>query len=250
MKNIFKCVIIDDEQHAIDLLKDYMAEFPSLYLYQTYRSSFLAMDNISIEDDIDIVFLDINMPGISGIELAKFLRGKTKRLIFVTAHAEYAVDAFELRADHYLLKPIRLTKFNNMVSDIIDSFAVVRAPESAEPTVVQGFFFIKGDEKNKWIRINMDDIVLVEGLKNYITIYTKNEKFTTYLTLTEVEKALEADGRFMRVHKSFIVKMEEIQKISGNTIYLNNDREILLGGSYKEEFGAYLKEYSLKTGRK
>jgi len=249
MKNILKCVIIDDEQHAIDLLTDYVAELPSLSLYKTFRSPLLALDNISAEDDIDIVFLDINMPGISGIELARSLRNKTKKLIFITAHSQYALDAFDVRADHYLLKPIRLNKFADMVAEIASSLVVSKPAAAAETALPADFFFIKGDEKSK-IRINIGDIVLVEGLKNYITIYTKNEKFTTYLTMTEVEQALEADGRFMRVHKSFIIKMEEIRKITGNTIYLNNEKEIILGGSYKDMFNAYLSEYSLKTGRR
>lgn len=250
MKNVLKCVIIDDEQHAIDLLTDYIAEVPSLALFKTFRNPLLVLGDISTEDDIDIVFLDINMPGISGLELARSLRLKTKKLVFVTAHSQYALEAFDVRADHYLLKPVRLNKFANVVAEIVDNLAYVPVAVPAEPLSGPDFFFIKGDEKSKWIRINISDIVLVEGLKNYINIYTKNERFTTYLTLTEVEKVLEEDGRFMRVHKSFIVKMEEIRMITGNTIFLNNEKEIILGGSYREAFNEYLKEFSLKTGRR
>jgi DNA-binding LytR/AlgR family response regulator len=250
MKNILKCVVIDDEQHAIDLLTDYMAELPSLFLFKTFKNPFLALDDISAEDDIDIILLDINMPGISGIDLAKSLRNKSKRLVFTTAHAQHAVDAFEVRADHYLLKPIRLNKFVSVMTEITDSLAAERAQKSTAADSKSGFFFIKGDEKGKLIRINIDDIVLVEGLKNYIIIYTKNEKFTTYLTMTEVEKVLEAQGQFMRIHKSFIVKMEEIKKVLGNTIYLRNEMDIMLGVSYKERFNLYLKENTLKTGRR
>ncbi|SEA40744.1 LytR/AlgR family response regulator transcription factor [Pedobacter hartonius] len=248
MKNILKCVIVDDEQHAIDLLTDYIAELPSLSLLKTFRNPFLALDGITPEDEIDIIFLDINMPGISGLELAKSLRNKSKKLVFTTAHAQYALDAFEVRADHYLLKPIRISKFVGLMAEIVDDLAsAVKHTAAADKT---SFFFIKGDEKSKFIRIDTNDIVLVEGLKNYIIIYTKQEKFTTYLTMTEVEKALEADGQFMRVHKSFIVKVEEIRKVLGNTILLKNERQIILGVSYKERFNAYLKENTLRTGRK
>jgi len=250
MKNILKCVIIDDEQHAIDLLTDYIAELPSLSLFKTFRNPLLALDGITPEDQIDIILLDINMPGISGLELAKSLRNKAKKLVFTTAHAQYALDAFDVRADHYLLKPIRLSKFVSLMADIADDLAIAVKHKTDTDTGKTSFFFIKGDEKSKFIRIDTDDIVLVEGLKNYIIIYTKEEKFTTYLTMTEVEKALEADGQFMRVHKSFIVKVEEIRKVLGNTILLKNEKQIMLGVSYKERFNAYLKENTLKTGRK
>jgi DNA-binding LytR/AlgR family response regulator len=250
MKNILKCVIIDDEQHAIDLLTDYISELPSLSLFKTFRNPILALDEIAREDDIDITFLDINMPGMSGLELAKSLRNKSKKLVFTTAHAQYALDAFEVRADYYLLKPIRLNKFVSLISEIVDTLSVSIKSGDVPVNDKTNFFFIRGDEKGKLIRINTEDIIMVEGLKNYIIIYTKNERFTIYLTMTEVEKALEADGRFMRVHKSFIIKMDEIRKILGNTIFLKNEREVILGISYKERFNAYLKDNTLTTWRK
>lgn len=243
MKNILKCVIIDDEQHAIDLLKDYISELPSLSLYKTYNNPILALDDIKAEDDIDIIWLDIDMPGISGLELAKSLRHKTKKLIFTTAHTQYAVEAFEVKADNYLLKPIKLSRFVSLVSELTETLA--------QPEVVKSnFFFIKGDEKGKLIRLDMDSIIMIEGLKNYIVIYTKTERFTTYLTMLEAEMALLNDGKFMRIHKSFIVNSEEIKKVNGSTVYLTNDIEIVLGTSYKERFYDYLNDNTIKTGRR
>ena len=243
MKNILKCVIIDDEQHAIDLLKDYISELPSLSLYKTYNNPILALDEIKADDDIDIIWLDIDMPGISGLELAKSLRHKTKKLIFTTAHTQYAVEAFEVKADNYLLKPIKLSRFVSLVSELTETLA--------QPEVVKSnFFFIKGDEKGKLIRLDMDSIIMIEGLKNYIVIYTKTERFTTYLTMLEAEMALLNDGKFMRIHKSFIVNSEEIKKVNGSTVYLTNDIEIVLGTSYKERFYDYLNDNTIKTGRR
>ena len=243
MKNILKCVIIDDEQHAIDLLTDYISELPSLSLYKTYNNPILALDDIKAEDDIDIIWLDIDMPGISGLELAKSLRHKTKKLIFTTAHTQYAVEAFEVKADNYLLKPIKLSRFVSLVSELTETLS--------QPEVVKSnFFFIKGDEKGKLIRLDMDSIIMIEGLKNYIVIYTKTERFTTYLTMLEAEMALLNDGKFMRIHKSFIVNSEEIKKVNGSTVYLTNDIEIVLGTSYKERFYDYLNDNTIKTGRR
>ncbi|MCX2485904.1 LytR/AlgR family response regulator transcription factor [Pedobacter sp. MR2016-24] len=243
MKNILKCVIIDDEQHAVDLLTDYISELPSLSLYKTYINPILALDDIKAEDDIDIIWLDIDMPGISGLELAKSLRHKTKKLIFTTAHTQYAVEAFEVKADNYLLKPIKLSRFVSLVSELTETLS--------QPEVVKSnFFFIKGDEKGKLIRLDMDSIIMIEGLKNYIVIYTKTERFTTYLTMLEAETALLNDGKFMRIHKSFIVNSDEIKKVNGSTVYLTNDIEIMLGTSYKERFYDYLNENTIKTGRR
>lgn len=243
MKNTFKCVIIDDEQHAVDLLTDYISELPSLTISKTFNNPILALDSIRKDDDIDIIWLDIDMPGLSGLELAKSLRSKTKKLVFTTAHTQYAVDAFEVRADHYLLKPIKLSKFLALVNEITESlYAITALPAK--------FFYIKGDEKGKLNRISMEEIVSIEGLKNYIVIYTKEEKFTTYLTMIEVENALEEDGRFMRIHKSFIINTDEIDRITGNTVYLSNQMEITLGASYKDKFNEYLNENTLKSGRR
>jgi two-component system LytT family response regulator len=243
MNKQYKCVIIDDEQHAIDLLTDYISELPSLSIFKTFTNPIRALDEIRIEDDVDIVFMDIDMPGISGLELAKTLRHKTKRLVFTTAHTQYAVEAFEVRADSYLLKPIKISKFAVLVNELTESLYIKTAVRS-------NFFYIKGDEKGKHIRVDMDDIVMVEGLKNYIIIYTRDEKFTTYLTMIEAENALINDGRFMRIHKSFIINIDEIVKVSGNNVYLSNDTEIVLGISYKERFNEYLNENTLKTGRR
>lgn len=243
MKNILKCVIIDDEQHAIDLLTDYISELPSLSLYKTYINPILALDDIKVDDDIDIIWLDIDMPGISGLELAKSLRHKTKKLIFTTAHTQYAVEAFEVKADNYLLKPIKLSRFVSLVSELTENLS--------QPEVVKSnFFFIKGDEKGKLIRLDMDSIIMIEGLKNYIVIYTKTERFTTYLTMLEAETALLTDAKFMRIHKSFIVNADEIKKVNGSNVYLTNDIEIMLGTSYKERFYDYLNENTIKSGRR
>jgi len=243
MNKPYRCVIIDDEQHAIDLLTDYISELPSLSIFKSFTNPILALDEIRVEDDIDIVFMDIDMPGISGLELAKTLRYKTKKLVFTTAHTQYAVEAFDVRADSYLLKPIKISKFAVLVNELTESMHIGVASKA-------NFFYIKGDEKGKHIRVNMDDIVMVEGMKNYVVIYTGDEKFTTYLTMIEAENALMNDGRFMRIHKSFIINTDEILKVSGNNVYLSNDTEIVLGVSYKERFNDYLNENTLKTGRR
>lgn len=243
MKNRLKCVVIDDEQHAIDLLVDYIAEIPSLNLYKTFTSPILALDTIKAEDDIDIIWLDIDMPGMSGIELAKSLRSKTRKLVFTTAHSQYALEAFDVKADSYLLKPINLSRFVSVVVDLTERIMDSPLPASK-------FFYVKGDEKGKLIRIKMDEVVLIEGLKNYVIIYTEDEKLTTYLTMLEIESALLEDRRFMRIHKSFIINIDEIKKISGNTVYMTNDVEITLGLHYKDKFYDYLNENTLRSGRR
>jgi len=226
-----KCVIIDDEQHAIDVLTDHIAEMPGLTLIKTFTSPIVALTEISPLDEIDLLFMDIDMPGLNGLELAKSIRDSAKYLIFTTAHPDYALQAFDVQSDQYLLKPISFAKFALGIDRILKKEASNALNTANEPE--QSALYIKGDHKYAFSNIAIEDILYIKALQNYIQIITKSETHTTYLTLKEIEKALE-NHSFIRVNKSNIVAKASIKKVDGNIIRLVNNEMIQIGKATKK----------------
>ncbi|WP_443936692.1 LytR/AlgR family response regulator transcription factor [Pedobacter sp. MW01-1-1] len=242
-----KCVVIDDEQHAIEVLTDHIAEMPGLSLFKTFTSPIQALTEITVEDEIDLLFMDIDMPGINGIELAKNIREKSKYLIFTTAHPDYALQAFDVQSDQYLLKPISFAKFALGIDRILKKES--NSPRSGvREADIPTALYIKGDHKYAFSNIAIDGILYIKALQNYIQIITHGETHTTYLTLKEIEKALE-NHAFIRVNKSNIVAKSAIKKVDGNIIRLVNNEMIQIGEGYKETFFAYVQNSLLKSNR-
>lgn len=242
-----KCIVIDDEQHAIEVLTDHIAEMPGLTVFKTFTSPVEALREISVDDEVDLLFMDIDMPGINGIELAKNIRDKVKYLIFTTAHPDYALQAFDVQSDQYLLKPISFAKFALGIDRILKketNNAKAATTEAEQPAAL----YIKGDHKYAFSNITIDEILYIKALQNYIQIVTKSEIHTTYLTLKEIEKALET-GAFIRVNKSNIVAKSAIKKVDGNIIRLVNNEMIQIGEGYKDTFFAYVQSSLLKSNR-
>lgn len=241
-----KCVVVDDEDHAIEVLCDHIEEMPELTLFKTYDSSIQALAGIDEKDNIDILFLDIDMPGISGLELAKAVREKVKYLIFTTAHPDYALQAFDVQTDNYLLKPISFAKFSLALGKIIQKDAAQE--KSIDQKLRISEIFIKGDHKHAFSNIALDSILYIKSLTNYIQIFTKSEAHTTYLTLKEIEKALE-NHPFIRVNKSNIVAKAAIKKVDGNMVRLINNEMLQIGEPYKDSFFEYVQKSLLKSNR-
>lgn len=241
----YRCVIIDDESHAIELLTDYIAAIPQLQLVKAYEDPVSAlMDGIS-GDQYDFIFLDIDMPRLSGLELARTLRPKSSFLVFTTAHPNYAVEAFDVRADHFLLKPFGLNKFVVAINQLLRSREDAPLPNTCPDST----FFIKSDQRNKLIRICFDDIIAVESMKNYVILYTASQKHIAYLTMKEIEEALQPSERFLRVHRSFIVAKSHIAAVNGRNIQLTTQLDVPIGDSYKKSFFDYITHKSLVSYR-
>lgn len=241
MKNKIRCVIIDDEKHAISLLTSYISSIPNLELFKTFNDPLEALSSISPEDEIDIIFLDIEMPHLSGIELARDLRPKARSIIFTSAYNR-SLEAFEVRANHYLLKPIKLVKFTQTVMGIIDN----ELNKGENPG--KNIKFFKTGEKGKLSRVHKQDILYFEGAKNYVNMVTADKAELVYLTLKEVEKIFCKD-LFYRVHRSHVINAKKIQKIVGNTINLGQGFQVQMGDSYKRGLLRFLEEKTLLTGR-
>lgn len=238
-------MVIDDESHALELLSDYIQAIPQLQLIKTYQCPLTALMESQNGESFDFIFMDIDMPQLSGIELAKSFRPLTTFLVFTTAHTRYAVDAFEVRADHYLLKPIAMNKFVLTVDLLLKS----RQEAKTIPAMQDSSFYIRSDQKNKLIKICPEEILLIEGLKNYVLITTLHHKHIAYLTMKEVEMALNASSDFIRVHKSFIVSKKFIERVEGRNIRLVNNQEVPIGDTYRQEFNDYINGKVFLSGR-
>ncbi|WP_276499381.1 LytR/AlgR family response regulator transcription factor [Pontibacter litorisediminis] len=223
------CYIVDDEAHAIQILTRYVEQTPGLALVGSADNPLQALQAISTgQVSPQVVFVDVDMPQLSGIELAEFL-SPFSRLVFTTAYEAYALQAFDKNAVDYLLKPITYERFLKTVQRIQHSpppFPGQRAPES---------FFIKSEVKGRITRIDLKDVLYVEALENYVRIHTLSGKHITYLTMKEMEAYLPKE-HFLRVHKSYIVHTPYVRAVEGNQIILDNADKLPLGALYRAGF--------------
>lgn len=208
-----RCIIIDDEPLARKGLKEYIADTEFLELAGEFENPVKATEKIS-GGDIQLLFLDIQMPKITGLDFFKSLQHPPP-VIFTTAYPQYALDGFEVNALDYLVKPISYDRFLKAALKAREYYEVREKNAAVPETASQDHFYIKAD--NRLIRIKFDDILLAEAMQNYVVIYTAEKKYITYLTFRSVEDYLPAD-RFIKTHKSFIVAASRIDSIEGNDI--------------------------------
>jgi two-component system, LytTR family, response regulator len=226
---MIKCIIVDDEQHAIDVLVHYVKQIPQLELAGCYTNPLQALQAV-MEQKIDLAFLDIQMPELSGIDFIKTLNQKS-RVILTTAYKEFALEGYELYVTDYLLKPVRLPRFIMAVQKVIEQ---VNATQPAQQDVsVQDYIFVKTETKGKLLKIMLSEIDYIESEKNYMAIHCNGKKILVFTSMRELEERLPKQ-EFIRVHKSYIIPIAKITGIEGNTIRLrNSDTGIILGENYK-----------------
>lgn len=227
MKKI-KCLIVDDEAPAIRLLTSYVNQVSFLELVASTTSSIEAIQIIE-KETLDLVFLDIQMPTITGIQLSKIINDKMA-VIFTTAYPQFALESYELNAIDYLLKPFEFERFYTAVLKVKP-----RTKTSEKTTNSKDFIFIKTDGKNNFEKVFIDDILYVESLRNYVSIHLENREIITYNTLKHFEIELLSKG-FIKVHKSFIVAIQNIQKTDSLNVYLSNGKNLPIGDTYKKKF--------------
>jgi len=240
----FSCYIIDDELHAINILKDLISINSKLELIGFQQDEIVGINSIvNAEVSPDILFLDINMPKLSGIKAAELVRPYT-HVIITTAFADYGLQAFEADVYDYLLKPISHDKFIQSISKVAKLIET-----SIVENVELSNFFVKGDNKGKHIKINIQEISFIEAALNYVIIHTDNilKQQITYLTMNEILGSLPRS--FMRIHKSYIVNTAKISLVSGSNIHLENNSILTIGSSYKEAFWDYFNNLVVKSKR-
>lgn len=232
-----KCVIIDDEPLAVDLLKDFVSKVDSLELISTFNNAIDAVSFIN-QNNVDLIFLDIQMPHFSGIEFLNTIE-KKPLIIFTTAYSDYAVEGFNLGAVDYLVKPIPFHRFLKSVVRaqqilVPQTGAVHTISENTTiPELEQDFMFVRAEYEN--VKMNFSDILFIEGLKDYVKIYTTDNKFTlTLISLIKLENLLFSKG-FSRIHRSYIINIKHVKSIQKNKVLIS-DKRIPISESYKNAF--------------
>jgi two-component system LytT family response regulator len=230
---MINCIIVDDEQHAIEILEHYVKQTPHLHLVASFINPIEALQLVS-KEQIDLVFLDIQMPELSGIDFIKAIHGKSK-VILTTAYSEFALEGYELYVVDYLLKPIRLPRFLSAVQKVVELIGNKKEVVAPQELTEDDYIFVKTESKGKLLKINLADIDYIEGMKNYVAIHRGGQKTLVYTSMKELEERL-SKRLFIRVHKSFIIPISRITGIEGNLLRLKNSTaEILIGENYKAE---------------
>ena len=237
---ILKCAIVDDEPLALELLKSYVKKTPVLELNGAYSSAIEALKMLP-DNPVDLLFLDIQMPELNGLEFSHMVPEDT-RIVFTTAFGQYALDGYKVNALDYLLKPISYTDFLQSVNKAVQWFDRKRGTDN-EPTDKPDFIYVKSDYK--LIQISLKDILYIEGLKDYVKIHLEGESrpILSLTSLKALEEKLPTD-RFIRVHRSYIVQKQKIKVIDKARIVFGKEY-IPVSESYKQELQNYINDHSV-----
>jgi two-component system LytT family response regulator len=226
----YKCIVVDDEPLARELITSHLVNFESFELINSFENALKAYTFLE-SNDVDLIFLDIEMPLLKGNDFLKKLKNPAK-VIFTTAYREYAVEGYELNVIDYLLKPITFDRF--FVS--IEKFKQLQTPKKQEEKVSEKHIFVSSGIKN--IKIVFDEILYIESLKDYITIHLENKiSYHLKFNISSFEKLLNDD--FVRIHRSFIINVKKLRSYTKNEIEIDSI-EIPIGNSYKENWQNYL----------
>lgn len=230
---MLRILIIDDEPLAQDVLETYVEKIPELFLVGKCSNAMDANKVIN-EQPIDLIFLDIHMPHMSGMDFLKTLKNPPL-VILTTAYPNFALESYELNVHDYLLKPISFERFLKSINRLLGK----------EQKIIPDFFFVKADKK--MIKINHEDIIYVEGLKDYVIIRLQQNRIVTLQTMKSLEDKLPAD-KFKRIHRSYIVNMNKIEAITGNVVEVREKGEIKqlpIGKNYKDDLLEMINENKL-----
>ncbi|MEI6765900.1 MAG: LytTR family DNA-binding domain-containing protein [Bacteroidota bacterium] len=226
---MINCIALDDEPLALDLLEDNINKIPFLNLVKKCHNVKEAAEVLQHEK-IDLIFLDIEMPGISGITFLKSI-DNPPMVVFITAHEQYAVEGFEMDVLDYLLKPVSFERFYKAATKALEYFHFISGSEPIRNTPAK-YIFVKADYKI--IKINIEDILYIEGLKDYVKIHAGGKPVLTLSSLRSIESKL-PPPEFVRVHRSFIVAVDKINSICKSHIIID-EREIPISDNYREYF--------------
>lgn len=245
---MLNCIIVDDEQFAVDALLKYIDLLPNLKVTGIFTDPLQALQMVSSAKDIDLLFMDIDMPSLSGIELAGVLRAKTNKLIFTTAHSKYAFDAYQVAGDAFLLKPFTFANFSTTINRLFPE----KSNQNTAPANGNDYFLVKSKEDDLAIvKIKYQDVIAFESAQNYIRIHLTGDKvLTAYLTLKDVLQLTGSRPEFKQFHRAFVISTDNVTQLKGNVIQLSNHLQIPVGDTFKESFSAYLEEKLLVTSRK
>ena len=243
MKKII-CLIADDEPMALNLIESYVLKTPFLELKAKCNSAIKAMEFLETDSDIDLFFLDIQMPDLTGLEFSRLLPAKSK-VVFTTAFDQYAIEGYKVNALDYLLKPFDYNEFLNAAQKARNHFETnsFQNNENQQNNKNSDFIFVKSEYRQ--IKINFSEILYIEGLKDYVKIYTSSHPrpILTLMSLKKLEEELPSE-QFMRVHRSYIISLEKIEAIERNHVVIK-EGFITIAPNYKDILMKYIKGKSI-----
>ncbi len=223
-----QCIIVDDEPAAIRLLERYIADVPFLNFKKAFTKPIEALAYLE-SNTVDLVLLDVQMPQLTGVQLSRIISPNTN-IIFTTAYSEFALESYEVSAVDYLLKPIAFERFYK---------AVCKVQHSSIDTLTsngdtEDYIFIKTDGKHNFNKVFLEDILFVEGLKNYVSVQLKKEQIITYSTLKHLSERLPSN-QFIQIHKSYIIAIAHIERIENDAVWMES-RQLPIGNTYRKKF--------------
>ena len=248
MDEKLQCIVVDDDLEAINILSALLQDHQCFILQKSYTDPQLALRDILLQNEvIDIAFLDIDMPLLSGLELAKRIQGKVRFIVFVTAFREYSLDAFEVNAMQYFIKPV--TAIN-----LIDTFTQINQLQHFHQKDVRliadvtddGLYILTG-VKGQYLRLDVASIILFSAEKNQVHVFTTKADYVVSAGIGRVMNDLKGDKRFMRIHKSHIIRLNAIKNVSANLVYLQNDYMASISPQYRTAFFNYIQQKILKN---
>ncbi|WJS96874.1 LytTR family DNA-binding domain-containing protein [Flavobacterium johnsoniae] len=230
----FKCIIVDDEPPATRILENYIGKVNFLEKVGVFNDSLKALEFLNTQS-VDVIFLDIQMPQLTGLQLSRII-SKNIKVIFTTAYPDFALEGFELNAVDYLLKPISFERFYQAVSKLNSEPKTVVSNQSN----LLDFLFIKTDGKNKFQKVFLTEILYVESLQNYVCIHTEKQQIITHSSLKNVIESL-PETEFIQIHKSYVVSLKHIESTDNFSVFING-KELPIGATFKETFFGKIEE--------
>ncbi len=225
-----RCLLVDDEPPALRILEAYVSKIDFLELTFSTNKPLEALARIE-EGGIDLAFMDIQMPELTGIQLSKIVKNKLD-IIFTTAYPQFALESYNLNALDYLLKPIDFSRFY----EAVNKFKIEK--NESKPSIgqqeIKDYLFVKTDGKNNFERIELSEICFIEGMKNYVIIHTPNGKIITHSTLKNMEESLPIED-FVKTHKSYVVSLKHIERTDSLSVYIGK-KAIPIGDTYRKLF--------------
>jgi len=224
----FRCIIVDDEPPATRILENYIGKVSFLENIGVFNDSLKALEFLNSQS-VDVIFLDIQMPQLTGLQLSKII-SKEIKVIFTTAYPDFALEGFELNAIDYLLKPIAFERFYQAVSKLNSESKI----EFSSNNNLADFIFIKTDGKNKFQKLFLNEILYLESLQNYVCIHTLKQQIITHSSLKNVIESL-PEKDFIQIHKSFVVALKQIESTDSFSVFINA-KELPIGATFKDAF--------------
>jgi len=241
--NPIQVLIVDDEPLARGIMEAYVEKIPELQIAASCKNALEAFSMLS-KQTVDLVLLDINMPEINGIELLKTLKNPPA-IIFTTAYSEFAVESYELNAIDYLLKPVSFERFLKAINKVKEASFPKESVTIQIPATIStdgDILFVKSD--GKLIKIDLGELLFVEGLKDYLKLWMESGKLVVHSTMKNMEEQLAKRQNFVRVNKSYIINMKYVTEVDGNVIRIK-DEIITIGNTYRDEVHQLFNKYKL-----